>query len=67
MDTGYTLSQVLAVAKVHPFYSPDVEYPPSPEEVREIVKQTRNEDVDLTRIPLVTKEKLYAFHPYPTH
>lgn len=61
MDTGYTLSQVLAVAKVHPFYSPDVEYPPSPEDVRQIVNQTRNQDVDLARIPLVTKEKLHDF------
>ena len=63
MDTGFTLSQILAVAKVHPFYSLDVEYPPSPEEVQQIASQTQNEHVDLARIPLVTKERLYVSTP----
>ncbi|KAK6354408.1 hypothetical protein TWF730_008814 [Orbilia blumenaviensis] len=62
MDTGYSLKQVLAVAKVHPFYNSDIEYPPTPEEVSEIVKSINKEDADgtnLSALPLSTKETLY--------
>ncbi|KAK6529876.1 hypothetical protein TWF281_009032 [Arthrobotrys megalospora] len=62
MDTGYSLKQVLAVAKVHPFYNPDVEYPPTPEEVLAIassISKEDNEAIDLSAIPLATKETLY--------
>ncbi|KAF3911922.1 hypothetical protein ABW20_dc0101381 [Dactylellina cionopaga] len=65
MDTGFTLKQVLAVAKVHPFYNPDVEYPPTPGEVLRIASSIHsddNEEVDLINMPLADKDTLYAHH-----
>ncbi|KAK6497853.1 hypothetical protein TWF481_012253 [Arthrobotrys musiformis] len=62
MDTGYSLKQVLAVAKVHPLYNADIKYPPSPEEVLEIAKsidKNDNEGVNLSSLPLATKDTLY--------
>ncbi|KAK6538082.1 hypothetical protein TWF694_010967 [Orbilia ellipsospora] len=62
MDTGFSLQQVLAVAKAHPLYNSDVEYPPTPKEALQIANdaKNRNDDtIDLTTIPLATKETLY--------
>ncbi|EWC46462.1 hypothetical protein DRE_04405 [Drechslerella stenobrocha 248] len=59
MDCGYTLKQIVSVAKVHPLYAKDVEYPPTPDEVRRIIDQEDNEEVDLKCIPLATKDQLY--------
>ncbi|KAK6353573.1 hypothetical protein TWF696_005535 [Orbilia brochopaga] len=66
MDTGYTLKQVLTVAKDHPYYNKDVKYPPSAEDVIRILdtieKQsdgTSHEDIDLRSFPLTPKDTLY--------
>ncbi|KAF3907305.1 hypothetical protein ABW21_db0204017 [Orbilia brochopaga] len=74
MDTGYTLKQVLSVAKVHPYYNSDVQYPPSAEDVRTILVDlskesngtsngasnvTFSEDSALKSFPLISKERLY--------
>ncbi|KAF3926459.1 hypothetical protein AA313_de0207052 [Arthrobotrys entomopaga] len=59
MDTGFSLQQVLAVAKVHPLYNSDVEYPPTPKQVLQIASDTENQNdntIDLTTLPLATKE-----------
>jgi hypothetical protein len=32
----YQLADVLAVAKIHPFYNPDVDYPPDADTVRRL-------------------------------
>ncbi|KAK6510996.1 hypothetical protein TWF506_010082 [Arthrobotrys conoides] len=62
MDTGYSLKQVLAVAKVHPLYNQDIKYPPTQEEVIEIansIDKNDTEGVNLSALPLATKELLY--------
>ncbi|RVD83549.1 uncharacterized protein DFL_007934 [Arthrobotrys flagrans] len=62
MDTGYSLKQVLAIAKVHPFYNPGIKYPPTQEEVIEIansIDKNDNDGVNLSALPLATKETLY--------
>ncbi|KAK6334664.1 hypothetical protein TWF718_010112 [Orbilia javanica] len=62
MDTGYSLKQVLAVAKVHPLYNSDLKYPPTQEDVQEIansIDKIDNEGVNLSVMPLATKETLY--------
>ncbi|KAJ6263981.1 hypothetical protein Dda_0119 [Drechslerella dactyloides] len=62
MDSRFPLKQVLSVAKVHPFYAKDVEYPPSPESVRLILdnvskdSSTSDTEIDLGLMPLTTKE-----------
>ncbi|EPS42451.1 hypothetical protein H072_3643 [Dactylellina haptotyla CBS 200.50] len=62
MDTGFTLQQVLAVAKLHPLYNPDVVYPPTPTDVSQIAREAEcnnGTDIDLSAVPLSTKETLY--------
>ncbi|WEW61325.1 hypothetical protein PRK78_006815 [Emydomyces testavorans] len=62
MDSKYySLAQVLAIARAHPFYS-DVKYPPTPDSVAEILAavEDNNDDArDLKRFPLSRKETLY--------
>lgn len=38
----YSLAEVLAVAKVHPFYVPEIQYPPKPETVKTIREDAKN-------------------------
>ncbi|KAL1998455.1 hypothetical protein VTN02DRAFT_6156 [Thermoascus thermophilus] len=57
----YPLSDVLAVAKVHPFYS-DTEYPPTPEELPHVLRASRDKGgtgLDLRSFPLTRKDALY--------
>lgn len=37
----YSLAEVLAVAKVHPFYVPEIQYPPKPETVKSIREEAK--------------------------
>ncbi|KAK8023486.1 hypothetical protein PG991_006725 [Apiospora marii] len=56
----YSLADVLAVAKVHPFYS-NSQYPPSDEAIREIRRHASLQPIvtDLRKQPLLFKEDLY--------
>lgn len=57
----YPLSDVLAVAKVHPFYS-DTKYPPTPEELHHALRASKDKggnDLDLKSFPLTRKDALY--------
>ncbi|RAK79539.1 uncharacterized protein BO72DRAFT_400293 [Aspergillus fijiensis CBS 313.89] len=61
---NFPLSDVLAVAKIHPFYNSDVLYPPGPEQIRAIVQsgvsQSRQTtSSSLESLPLTTKKNLY--------
>lgn len=55
----YSLADVLAVAKVHPFYS-NSQYPPSDEAIREIRRHASLQPIvtDLRKQPLLFKEDL---------
>ncbi|KAL2159648.1 hypothetical protein VTH06DRAFT_2217 [Thermothelomyces fergusii] len=57
----YSLSEVLAVAKIHPFYNPSVQYPPDEEGIRAALELAAKEEQapDLSRVPLTTKNDLY--------
>ncbi|KAL2008010.1 hypothetical protein VTN00DRAFT_7992 [Thermoascus crustaceus] len=57
----YPLSDVLAVAKVHPFYS-DTKYPPTPEELHHVLRVSKDKggnDLDLKSFSLTRKDALY--------
>ncbi|KAK2766869.1 hypothetical protein FQN54_006183 [Arachnomyces sp. PD_36] len=60
MAEAYTLGQIVSVARKHPFYCPNVEYPPSPDEIRQIASKDISEDgdFDLSGFPLITKDEL---------
>jgi hypothetical protein len=57
---SFSLAEVLAVAKIHPFYNPEVKYPPG----ADVIKATRqhllgrNEVADLLTQPLLWKRDL---------
>ncbi|KAJ5435621.1 hypothetical protein N7445_006506 [Penicillium cf. griseofulvum] len=56
----YQLAEVLAVAKIHPFYNPDVDYPPDADTIqrlRELIDQKANPA--LQEQPLLDKKTLY--------
>ncbi|KAI1994043.1 hypothetical protein LOZ53_001933 [Ophidiomyces ophidiicola] len=59
---SYALENILAVAKVHPFYS-DVEYPPTRESLAKILAEASENDnskrSQLKDFPLIRKETLY--------
>ncbi|KAI9933172.1 hypothetical protein MW887_007643 [Aspergillus wentii] len=56
----YPLSDVLAVASVHPFYS-DTTYPPTREELPSVLANARESTngLELSKFPLTEKDKLY--------
>lgn len=61
----YPLSDVLAIASVHPFYS-DVVYPPTREELPSVLAKARESGNDeLTSFPLTHKEQLYCISLIP--
>lgn len=39
--SGYSLATVLAVANIHPFYNPDVRYPPTPKDVQAVIEDAK--------------------------
>ncbi|KNG90486.1 hypothetical protein ANOM_001221 [Aspergillus nomiae NRRL 13137] len=56
----YSLSDVLAIASVHPFYS-DVVYPPTREELPSLLTKARDSgNGELLSFPLTHKEQLYS-------
>ncbi|KAE8380440.1 hypothetical protein BDV26DRAFT_302870 [Aspergillus bertholletiae] len=59
--TTFPLREVLAVADIHPFYNPNVQYPPSPEALKSALElaHKQSEDSDLSSRPLVSKKDLY--------
>ncbi|KAA8651451.1 uncharacterized protein ATNIH1004_000334 [Aspergillus tanneri] len=60
MAKYYTLSDILAIAKVHPFYS-DTKYPPTREDLPSVLAASKNDgiSVDLKSFPLTKKSTLY--------
>lgn len=62
---SYRLAEVLAVANIHPFYNPGVQYPPEPDAIqhaRQSATKTAAE-VNLHTRPIVTKKDLYVYYP----
>ncbi|OTB04747.1 hypothetical protein M426DRAFT_320606 [Hypoxylon sp. CI-4A] len=61
---SYSLAEVLAVANIHPFYVPDIQYPPDArtiQAVRKLAKTLPTEvTVDLKLQPLLQKKGLYS-------
>ncbi|KAI1424750.1 hypothetical protein F5Y12DRAFT_750787 [Xylaria sp. FL1777] len=63
MDTDvYSLQDVLAIAKIHPFYNQETKYPPDACAVRAARKRVAEQEVevDLKLFPLLWKNDLYT-------
>ena len=61
MSGRYTLAEVLAVARIHPFYNEDVQYPPDREAIQKARLRTMGEkDRNLQKQPLLHKKALYG-------
>ncbi|KAF5857529.1 hypothetical protein ETB97_005668 [Aspergillus alliaceus] len=58
---AFSLTEVLAVSKIHPFYNPDIQYPPNPETIESAVElaEKKSTEIDLSSVPLVSKKDLY--------
>jgi hypothetical protein len=57
----YSLSDVLAIANIHPFYVPSIEYPPDANTIhatRERAAEKPTKASDLTLKPLLRKKDL---------
>jgi hypothetical protein len=56
----FSLHEVLAVAKIHPFYAPQVQYPPDPKGVQDALDSATSQqpDAHLQLLPLTTKKSL---------
>lgn len=57
----FSLDEVLAVAKIHPLYNPNILYPPSPEEIQATVQAQSSTDSGISTLeswPLTTKKDL---------
>ncbi|RAK88987.1 hypothetical protein BO79DRAFT_228447 [Aspergillus costaricaensis CBS 115574] len=59
----FSLGEVLAVAKIHPLYNPNVLYPPGPEEIQAIVQAQSTTSNTLESWPLTAKKDLYKVIP----
>lgn len=59
MTTGFDLSDILAIASIHPFYS-DTEYPPTSEDLPKLLAKQRIScaDLQLSSFPLTWKDSL---------
>ncbi|KAE8352567.1 hypothetical protein BDV28DRAFT_134961 [Aspergillus coremiiformis] len=56
----FSLAEVLAVANIHPFYNPSVEYPPDQDSIESVVQSaSKQTDIDISSRPLVSKKDLY--------
>lgn len=55
----YTLGQILAVARKHPFYNASVQYPPSPEQVAGIIR-AQDDGTCLHQCPIIDKKNMYV-------
>lgn len=58
-DNTYCMADVLAIARIHPFYSNNT-YPPSSEELPMILERQREspKDLKLSEFPLTRKDTL---------
>lgn len=54
----YQLSEILAVARHHPFYNVDAKYPLSPEEVSKVIKATNSSEDGLLQYPITEKQNM---------
>ncbi|KAJ5598167.1 hypothetical protein N7537_008251 [Penicillium hordei] len=70
METGcYSLAELLAVAKTHPFYNTDIEYPADAvtiQKLRELVIDQKTQP-NIQRQPLLDKRTLYKIIKRLTH
>lgn len=59
----YSLAEVLAVAQIHPFYHPDVQYPPNAKALKATRELVANEaiPVNLLTQPLLQKKSMYVY------
>ncbi|KNG91693.1 hypothetical protein ANOM_000198 [Aspergillus nomiae NRRL 13137] len=66
---SFSLSEVLAVAKRHPFYNPDIQYPPDAKAVQQVRDWVNNHQtkVDLRSQPLLHKNNIYKTVERLTH
>ncbi|KAJ5273187.1 hypothetical protein N7478_008312 [Penicillium angulare] len=66
---SYSLAEILAVAKTHPFYNADVTYPGTAAEIQEIRHSVVDKEVqpDLREQPLLEKKTLYKAISRLTH
>ncbi|KAI9035029.1 uncharacterized protein KD926_004703 [Aspergillus affinis] len=60
----FPLAEILAVAKIHPFYNPSVVYPPDQEKIQSAVQSADTQSLEALRatfesLPLVSKKNLY--------
>ncbi|KXG51202.1 uncharacterized protein PGRI_067740 [Penicillium griseofulvum] len=57
----YSLSEVIRVAKIHPFYNADQKYPPDAEAIHKALQSspTKPEQTDLDLQPLLKKNDIY--------
>ncbi|KAJ5205560.1 hypothetical protein N7491_003812 [Penicillium cf. griseofulvum] len=56
----YSLSEVIRVAKIHPFYNADQKYPPVPEAIQKALQcSTTPEQTDIDLQPLLKKNDIY--------
>jgi hypothetical protein len=58
----FSLNEVLAVARIHPFYAADVQYPPDANTLRSAVESAAKDGdqsaQELALVPLTTKKVL---------
>lgn len=59
-NNAYSLSEVLRVAKIHPFYDRNVEYPPGPDTIQGVLERAAADSrgPDLDAFSLLQKEDL---------
>ncbi|KAJ6187251.1 hypothetical protein N7519_002159 [Penicillium mononematosum] len=56
----YTLGEVLAVARNHPFYNRDVKYPLSPNEVLSVTSEAQSSDDEFQQYPIIDKKNIFS-------
>ncbi|KAJ5836570.1 hypothetical protein N7447_002596 [Penicillium robsamsonii] len=55
----YTLGDVAAVARKHPFYNPSVKYPLFPHEVGDVIKSTPLDNDWFSHFPIIEKKNIF--------
>ena len=59
MAVSYSVGNILSVARIHPFYTSLVKYPPSSDDIGEALKREDGQDgPQLSAQPLLHKDKL---------
>ncbi|KAH8651137.1 hypothetical protein BX600DRAFT_473134 [Xylariales sp. PMI_506] len=59
---GFSIPEVIAVAKIHPFYAPSIQYPPDSKDIQSARDEAAGEPTkfDLKVQPLLRKKDLYT-------